>query len=118
MNTQHNLTSDISVALLSSQHPSLLNQDRDFNDPNMPSSIPIEDPKVIQRLVHNLMYLFNITPGDYLTFILGQGHCTQNEDALKYWVMDQLTDEPVSQDDVQNYLEENLKQQLTMEVFS
>jgi hypothetical protein len=78
----------------------------------------IIDPRVIQRLVNNLIYLFSVSPGDNLTFILEQGHCTKNEEALKYWVINQLADEPFSQEDVLPYLIENLKRQLTLEMYS
>lgn len=80
--------------------------------------IDIEDPRVVQRLVNNLMYLFNLVPGDYLTFVLGQGRCHDNQEALKYWVLEQLTDEPISQEDLLNHLVQTLKHQLTVEVYS
>ncbi|WP_173292249.1 hypothetical protein [Thiosulfativibrio zosterae] len=99
--------------LLEPQHPSLA-----FNAPWQKPAIEIEDPRVVQRLVNNLMYLFNITSGDYLTFILGQGHCTKNEDALKYWVLDQLEDHHLDSADVLHYLVEHLQEQLNQEVYS
>jgi len=79
--------------------------------------IAIEDPRVVNRLVNNLMYLFNIQDGDYLTFVLGQGQCTNNKDAIKYWVLDTLADTPVSQDDVLEHLVSQLKQQIMVEVY-
>lgn len=81
-------------------------------------AIPIIDPRIIHRLVNNLMYLFSISPGDNLTFILEQGHCTKNEEALKYWVISQLVNETFNQEEVLHYLIENLKRQLTLEVYS
>ncbi|NCN44230.1 MAG: hypothetical protein CO158_04795 [Piscirickettsiaceae bacterium CG_4_9_14_3_um_filter_43_564] len=98
--------------LLKQQHPQM--SPHAFNQQN----IVIEDPRVVKRIVNNLMYLFNITTGDYLTFILGQGHCTRNEDALKYWVMEQLEHHNLDSDNVLQYLVEKLKIQLNMEVFS
>lgn len=77
----------------------------------------IEDPKVVMRLVNNLKYLFNIQPGDYLTFVLGFGECKTNDEALKYWVMDQLSQEPVGYDDVLRFLIDSLNSQLMMEAF-
>ncbi|MBN2864957.1 MAG: hypothetical protein JXK16_03010 [Thiotrichales bacterium] len=89
--------------------------------PMMPSwvdqIVPIEDPRVINRLVNNLMYLFNIKEGDYLTFVLGHGECTQNKDAIKHWVLEELADTPISQDDVLEYLVSQLKEQLLLEVY-
>ena len=99
--------------LLKPQHPAQAS-----NAPWQKPVIEIEDPKVVQRLVNNLMYLFNITPGDYLTFILEQGHCTKNEDALKYWVLDQLEEHHLDSSDVLHYLVEQLKEQLSQEVYS
>lgn len=78
----------------------------------------IEDPRVVRRLVNNLMYLFNIQPGDYLTFVLGYGHCRSNEQALQCWVLNQLTDYPCDQDQVLTVLVDALKEQLNLEVYS
>lgn len=99
--------------LLQPQHPT-----QALKAPWQKPEINIEDPRVVQRLVNNLMYLFNITPGDYLTFILGQGHCTKNEDALKYWVIDQLEDHHLDSSDVLHHLVEQLTKQLNQEVYS
>ena len=89
--------------------------------PLMPSDIDvpiaIEDPRVVNRLVNNLMYLFNIQEGDYLTFVLGQGQCTNNREAIKYWVFATLAETPVSQDDVLEHLVTQLKEQIMMEVY-
>lgn len=89
--------------------------------PSMPSDIDapiaIEDPRVVNRLVNNLMYLFNIQDGDYLTFVLGQGQCTNNRDAIKYWVIATLAEATVSQDDVLEHLVTKLKEQIMMEVY-
>jgi hypothetical protein len=89
--------------------------------PLMPSDIEepiaIEDPRVVNRLVNNLMYLFNIQDGDYLTFVLGQGQCTNNKEAIKYWVLATLEEKPVGQDDVLEHLVSQLKQQMMMEVY-
>ncbi|MEA1990544.1 MAG: hypothetical protein U9N57_15230 [Pseudomonadota bacterium] len=89
--------------------------------PSMPSDIEaliaIEDPRVVNRLVNNLMYLFNIQDGDYLTFVLGQGQCTNNKEAIKYWVLATLEEKPVGQDDVLEHLVSQLKQQMMMEVY-
>jgi len=94
------------------QHPRL-------HQPSKTSQgINIEDPRVVQRLVNNLIYLFSIPSGDQLTFILGQGPCTQNQEALKCWVLQQLADEPVDQNDVLKYLVEHLKRQMNQEVYS
>jgi len=71
----------------------------------------------INRLTNNLCYLFNVTSGDYLTYILGHGECTRNEDALKYWVLDQLDQESVSSGEVLSVLVEKLKEQLTLEAY-
>lgn len=76
-----------------------------------------EDPRMINRLINNLAYLFNIEGGDYLTFILGYGHCTRNEDALRYWVIDQLQDISINQDDVMNVLVDHLRTELMREDF-
>jgi len=79
--------------------------------------VSIEDSRVINRLVNNLMYLFNIKEGDYLTFVLGHGECSNNKDAIKYWVLDTLTESPVSQDDVLEHLIRHLKEQILLEVY-
>jgi hypothetical protein len=79
--------------------------------------IAIEDPRVVNRLVNNLMYLFNIQGGDYLTFVLGQGHCSNNKEAIKYWVLEALADTQLSQNDVLEYLVTQLKEQIMMEVY-
>lgn len=98
--------------LLEQQHPQMPGQ--------MPGDrlpiVPIEDPRVVNRLVNNLMYLFNIQEGDYLTFVLGQGQCTHNKDALKYWVLEELADNPMSQEEVLDHLVSQLKEQIMMEV--
>jgi hypothetical protein len=78
---------------------------------------PIEDPLLIGRLVNNIKYLFNIEPGDYLTFVLGHGECHNNNLALKYWVLDQLTDVPMDQGDALGYLVNQLKEQLSLETY-
>lgn len=75
----------------------------------------IEDPRVINRLVGNLMYLFNIHEGDYLTFVLGHGECHTNKQALQCWVYDQLSVN-TGHDDVLTYLSAHLKDQLMAEV--
>jgi len=89
--------------------------------PSMPSDIEalvvIEDPRVVNRLVNNLMYLFNIQDGDYLTFVLGQGQCANNREAIKYWVLATLEEKPVSKDDVLEHLVTQLKEQIMMEVY-
>ena len=89
--------------------------------PSMPSDIEalvtIEDPRVVNRLVNNLMYLFNIQDGDYLTFVLGHGQCANNRDAIKCWVLTTLAETPVSQDDVLEHLVTQLKEQIMMEVY-
>jgi len=89
--------------------------------PSMPSDIEaliaIEDPRVVNRLVNNLMYLFNIQEGDYLTFVLGQGQCANNREAIKYWVFATLAVTPVSQDDVLEHLVSQLKEKIMMEVY-
>ncbi|GAB6069154.1 hypothetical protein JCM30760_02510 [Thiomicrorhabdus hydrogeniphila] len=94
---------------LKRQHPSM--------SAILEKPIEVEDPRVINRLVNNLMYLFNIQDGDYLTFVLGQGQCTNNRDAIKYWVLEALADNPISQDDVLEHLVSQLKQQMMMEVY-
>jgi hypothetical protein len=94
---------------LKRQHPSMSS---DIDAP-----IAIEDPRVVNRLVNNLMYLFNIQEGDYLTFVLGQGHCANNREAIKYWVFATLAEMPVSQDDVLEHLVNQLKEQIMMEVY-
>ena len=89
--------------------------------PSMPSDIDtpiaIEDPRVVNRLVNNLMYLFNIQEGDYLTFVLEQGQCANNRDAIKCWVLATLAETSVSQDDVLEHLVTQLKEQIMMEVY-
>ena len=107
--------------LLKPQHPSF----RSVHVPSMKGSagifedeIAYEDERVVNRLVNNLIYLFNISQGDYLTFVLGYGHCTKNEDALKYWVMDQLAEHSHDSGDVLHHLVEHLKEQLNQEVYS
>lgn len=98
--------------LLTPQHPS------HSGVPWRRPPINIEDPKVVQRLVNNLIYLFNIEPGDHITFILGHGECLSNNSALQAWVLDQIADVPINQDGVLNELVEKLKDQLMMEVYS
>lgn len=98
--------------LLQPQHPQFLS-----GTPIM-REYEIEDPRVVMRLVNNLKYLFNIQEGDHLTFILGHGECHSNNEALKNWVLEQLTQNPVGQDDVLAFLVESLKVQLMAEVYS
>jgi hypothetical protein len=100
----HNIT-----PFLTRQHPSMSSITEE--------SIAIEDPEVVNRLVNNLMYLFNIQDGDYLTFVLGQGQCSNNRDAIKYWVLDVLSDTQIHQDDVLEHLVSQLKEQIMMEVY-
>lgn len=103
----------INNPLLKPQHPCMKGSAGIF-----PEHPVIEDPRVVGRLVNNLAYLFNVSSGDYLTFILGHGECTRNEDALKYWVLDQLEQESVGADDVLGVLVDRLREQLTQEVYS
>ena len=79
--------------------------------------IAIEDPRIVNRLANNLMYLFNIQDGDYLTFVLGQGQCSNNRDAIKYWLLEALAETPISQDDALEHLVSQLKKQIMMEVY-
>lgn len=74
----------------------------------------VEDPNVVNRLVSNLMYLFNIQSGDYLTFVLGHGECHTNKQAMQYWVYSQLSSNTDS-DDVLSYLASQLTEQLMMD---
>jgi hypothetical protein len=75
-----------------------------------------EDPMVVNRLVNNLMYLFNVNDGDYLTFILGHGDCYTNKQAMQHWVYDQLGSSVIGHDDVLAFLSGQLQEQLMMEV--
>jgi hypothetical protein len=100
------------IPWLNPQHPQM------FDRSSMASEYQVEDPKVVMRLVNNLKYLFNIQEGDYITFVLGYGACRSNDESLKYWVMDQLTQHPVGHDEVLGYLVDALKEQLMMEVCS
>lgn len=75
-----------------------------------------EDPRVVNRLVNNLMYLFNVHDGDYLTFVLGHGECYTNRQAMQHWVYDQLGSSGLGHDDVLAFLSGQLKEQLMMEV--
>jgi hypothetical protein len=97
--------------LLQPQHPA-----PKFQWSPSTETTPIEDPRVAMRLVNNLKYLFNIGAGDYLTFVLGHGECSNNDSALKYWVFDQLASSPVSQGDALDYLVTQLKEQIMLEV--
>lgn len=79
----------------------------------------VEDPLIINRLVNNLIYLFNVQPNnDNLTFVLGFGMSHRNDEALKYWVMSQLEQHPMGFDDVLAFLADQLKDQLMQEVCS
>jgi hypothetical protein len=100
----HNIT-----PFLTRQHPSMSSITEE--------SIAIEDPRVLNRLVNNLMYLFNIQDGDYLTFVLGQGQCSNNKEAMKYWVLEALAVTQLNQDDVLEHLISQLKEQVMMEVY-
>jgi len=75
----------------------------------------IFDTKMISRLPNNLMHIFNITDGDYLTFILGHGECTHNKQALQYWIVDQLNGYHDA-GNLLSYLVKQLKNQLIIEV--
>jgi hypothetical protein len=108
--TNHQSTLPLHTSpFLKRQHPSM--------SAVIEKPIAIEDARVINRLVNNLMYLFSIQDGDYLTFVLGQGECTNNKDAIKYWVLATLAETPVSQDDVLEHLVTQLKEQIMMEVY-
>lgn len=98
--------------LLQLQHPLMR-----FNWLDYAEKTPIEDPRMVTRLVNNLKYLFNIDSGDYLTFVLGHGECTNNEQALKYWVLDELSSTSIGQGDVLEHLVSKLKEQIMLEVY-
>jgi hypothetical protein len=101
--------------LLKSQHPSMRGTAGIYHD----DSSNFEEFHIsAPRLANNLAYLFNVSAGDYLTYILGHGECTRNEDALKYWVFDELNKELVGSGEVLGVLVERLKEQLTQEVSS
>lgn len=95
--------------LLVRQHPNMKGSAGIFPE------FEIEDPKVVNRLVNSLMYLFNFHDGDYLTFVLGHGECTSNKQAMQSWVYDQLNVNK-GHDDVLAFLSEQLQEQLMTEV--
>ncbi len=95
--------------LLVRQHPSMKGSAGIFPEFEM------EDPRVVNRLVNNLMYLFNVHDGDYLTFVLGHGECSSNKQAIQSWIYDQLNVNK-GHDDVLTFLSEQLQEQLMMEV--
>lgn len=111
----------MAIALLKRQHPSLTtasemtishtfgNGDRSFP---IHSDIAIEDPRVIKRLVHSLMVWFKLPYNDALPFILGYGHCLDNESALCLWVEDQLTDLDIHSTEVFSTLSQRLEKRL------
>lgn len=88
------------------------------SNPLLKPLIDIEDARVVRRLVNNLMYLFGIEPGDHITFILGHGECSSNNEALQTWVLEELSDSVICPDDVLGELVSRLKEQLMMEVYS
>ncbi|QCU91002.1 hypothetical protein [Thiomicrorhabdus sediminis] len=100
----------IQTPFLTRQHPSITNP---FSEEGV---YPIEDPRVVNRLVNNLMYLFKIHDGDYLTFVLGHGECSTNKKALQLWVYEQLSGIQ-NADDALDTLISRLKDQLMMEVY-
>lgn len=80
-------------------------------------SEPDSDIIPVKPLVNNLMYLFHIEPHqDYLTFILGYGHLSRNDQALQYWVIDILESQSLKLNEVLDYLIEQLQQCLNREV--
>lgn len=104
---------------IKNQNPILMPQHlSNLKNPWQSNSIQIEDPRVVKRIVNNLMYLFNIQAGDYITFVLGYGHCRSNEQALQSWVLEQLEDHQLKSKELLPYLVEKLKTQLNLEVYS
>ncbi len=87
-------------------------------EPNIKFKNQLEDLRVVMRLVNNLKYLFNIQSGDYLTFVLGYGECKSNDEALRYWVMDQLNQHLVGHNEVLVFLTYSLKEELITEACS
>ena len=52
--------------------------------------IDLSDPRVIQKLVSSLMYLFQFSPKAELAFILGYPSALNNQQVLINWMTDQL----------------------------
>lgn len=77
-------------------------------------NFPFEDPKVIQRLVNNLKYLFHINSGDDITFVLSHGQCATNDQALTLWIKEQLNTQAIGMDAVLGFLVSRLQEVLTM----
>ena len=55
-----------------------------------PVEIDLSDPRVIQKLVSSLMYLFQFSAKAELAFILGYPTALNNQQALINWMTDQL----------------------------
>lgn len=81
-------------------------------------SFEIEDPRRLNRLLKNLAYWFKAEYDDYAAFIQDSNLSTQNDDALRYWVLDQISDISVNQEDVMSYLVEHLKNEIMQEIYS
>ena len=52
--------------------------------------LDLSDPRVIQKLVSSLMYLFQFSPKAELAFILGYPSALNNQQVLINWMTDQL----------------------------
>lgn len=102
--------------LLKPQHPSMNNLAASY--PEYYRSFDIEDPRRLDRMVKNLAYWFNAEYEDYITFILESNLSTQNDDALRYWIINQIWEISSNHEDVLNYLVEHLKSEIMKEMYS
>lgn len=102
--------------LLKLQHPSMNYLAGSY--PEYHSSFEIEEPGSLDRLLKNLAYWFNAEYENYLTFILESNLSNQNDDALRYWIIDQIGDISINHEDVMNHLVEHLKSEIMKEMYS
>ena len=77
------------------------------------NALDLSDPRVINKLVSSLIYLFQFSQKAELAFILGYPTAQNNQQVLINWISDQLKNaEWVEPDDLLNFLVTRLKREL------
>lgn len=77
------------------------------------NTLDLSDPRVLNKLVSSLIYLFQFSPKAELAFILGYPTAHNNQQVLINWISDQLKQaEWIEPNDLLNFLVARLKREL------
>lgn len=82
-------------------------------EPTDKNTLDLSDPRVLNKLVSSLIYLFQFSQKAELAFILGYPTAQNNQQVLINWISDQLKqDEWIEPNDLLNFLVTRLKREL------